>query len=90
MIQQYKVVAANGDITELVVWLVPNPVWPSQHSYKYRAAYVVNGKRVVGFYNERDKGDHVHIGGKESPYTFTMPDQLGEDFIAAIDEYRRK
>ena len=50
---------------------------------------MVNGRRVVGFDNERGKGDHMHIDGKEVAYVFTTPDRLVEDFIAAIDAFRR-
>jgi len=46
--------------------------------------YVVNGERVVGFDNERGKGDHCHLDGKERPYRFTTVEQLVEDFIAAV------
>ncbi|MBI2740210.1 MAG: hypothetical protein HYX38_27145 [Rhodospirillales bacterium] len=75
---------------ELVVWRVLAPVPPSQHGFKYRAAYVVNGERIVGFDNERGKGDHMHGGGEEKPYTFTTADQLVEDFTAAVDAARRR
>ncbi len=54
------------------------------HGYKYSAVYVVNGVRVVGFDNERGKGDHCHIEGKEKPYAFKSVEQLIEDFIAAV------
>ena len=40
--------------------------------------------RVVGFENERGKGDHCHLDGQEFPYTFAGVEQLVEDFIAAI------
>jgi len=36
---------------------VPEPVPPTEHGYKYSAVYVVNGVRVVGFDNERGKGE---------------------------------
>ncbi len=45
---------------------------------------MVKGVRVVGFDNERGKGDHSHLDGIEVPYTFTGVDQLIEDFIAAV------
>ena len=61
---------------------------PSTHGYKYRAAYVVGGERVIGFDNERGKGDHCHIDGHEADYTFNGPEHLVEDFIAAIDARR--
>ena len=57
---------------------------PAKHAYKYRAVYVANGERVVGFDNERGKGDHCHLDGKERPYRFTTVEQLVEDFIAAV------
>jgi hypothetical protein len=50
----------------------------------YRAVYVLDGQRIVGFDNERGKGDHCHLDGKEVPYNFTSVEQLVEDFIAAV------
>ena len=48
----------------------------------------MNGVRVVGFDNERGKGDHCHIKGKERPYVFSSIEQLIEDFIAAVEAAR--
>ncbi len=59
---------------------------PAKHAFKYRAVDVVNGERVVGFDNERGKGDHCHLDGKERPYCFTTVEQLVEDFVAAVAE----
>ncbi len=75
---------------ELIAWRVPSPVSPSRHDFKYRAAYVVGGERIVGFDNERGKGDHMHVGNRERPYVFTTVEQLVEDFIAAVDAVRRQ
>jgi len=47
-----------GGFAEVVIWQVPQPVPPCAHSFKYRLVYIVNGFRVVGFDNERGKGDH--------------------------------
>lgn len=69
---------------ELVVWQVPTPVPPTEHGFKYRAVSTKDGVRMVGFDNERGKGDHCHLDGQEMPYTFTGVDQLVEDFIAAV------
>ena len=90
LITRSKTILAKGEIVELVVWRVPTPVPPSLHPFKYRAAYIVAGARVVGFDNERGKGDHMHVDGRELPYTFTTVDRLVEDFIAAVDAARRK
>lgn len=50
-----KLVYADGAIREEVIWRVPAPVPPSQHGYKYRLVYVVQGRRVIGFDNERGR-----------------------------------
>jgi len=84
----FKSITPEGGVIELVVWRVPQPVAPSMHDYKYRAVYAVSGVRVVGFDNERGKGDHCHLDGRELPYTFTTVERLVEDFIAAVDAAR--
>jgi len=84
LITRFKDITAEGAILELVIWKVPEPVPPTDHGYKYRAVYVVDGIRIVGFDNERGKGDHCHLDDKEVPYTFQGVDQLIEDFIAAV------
>ena len=89
LITHFKDVTPEGDVIELIIWKVPTPVPPSTHGYKYRAAYVVGGERVIGFDNERGKGDHCHIDGHEADYTFNGPKHLVEDFIAAIDAKRK-
>jgi hypothetical protein len=90
LITRFKEVTAEGDIIEFVVWRVPSPVDPSRHLYKYRAVYIVDGKRVVGFDNERGKGDHKHIRGRESAYAFSTVETMIEDFIAEVDAIRRR
>jgi len=69
---------------EIVIWQLPEPVPPSGHSYKYRLAYVVEGKRLVGYDNERGKGDHKHLNEHEAPYRFVNPQQLMADFMADV------
>ena len=78
----------DGGVIELVVWKVPTPVPPTAHGYKYRAVYSLGGERIVGFDNERGKGDHCHLDGKQLPYAFVGVDQLVEDFIAAVSARR--
>lgn len=76
----------NGTV-HAVVWKVPEPVSPSEHPFKYRLAYVVKGERVIGYDNERGKGDHKHINGKEMNYSFTGVDQLVLDFLQDIERW---
>lgn len=73
--------AYGNGFVEIVVWRVPQPVPPSEHPYKYRLAYVVDGKRIVGYDNEQGKGDHRHLGKRELPYRFVNPRQLVADFM---------
>jgi hypothetical protein len=75
---------ASGGIMEIKVWRVPDPVRPSEHAYKYSLFYGRPGLRLVGFDNERGKGDHLHIAGVERPYSFTDLDQLLVDFFAEV------
>lgn len=89
LITRCKSVAEDGGVMELVVWRVPRPVPPTEHGCKYRAVCAVEGVRVVGFDNERSKGDHCHLHGRELPCTFTAVDALVEDFIGAVDAARR-
>jgi hypothetical protein len=90
LITRFKNVNPDGSILELVVWRVPEPVPPTEHGYKYRAVYIQQGLRVVGFDNERGKGDHCHLDGQELPYRFVSVEQLVEDFIAAVSSRRSK
>jgi hypothetical protein len=90
LITRFKNITADGGVIELVVWRVPAPVPPTAHGFKYRAAYVVGGVRVVGFDNERGKGDHCHTDGVEQPYVFVSVEQLIEDFIAAVSARRNE
>ena len=46
------------------------------------------GERIVGFDNERGKGDHGHLDGQERPYAFVSLAQLLEDFIREVDRRR--
>ena len=84
LITRFKDTTSDGAILEVVIWKVPAPVPLTEHGYKYRAVYVVDGVRVVGCDNERGKRDHCHLDGMETPYTFKGVDQLIEDFIAAV------
>lgn len=88
LIHSFRDVTPEGAIIEMVVWRTPEPVPPTTHGFKYRLVYVVDGVRVVCFDNERGKGDHCHLDGKQEPYTFVTVDQLIEDFIAAVEPRR--
>lgn len=88
LITRFKDLSPSGDIIEMLVWHVPEPVPPSSHRYKYGLVYIVGGKRVIGFDNERGKGDHWHLDGHECPYAFAGIDQLVEDFLTEVEKWK--
>ena len=56
--------------------------------YKYRLFYGYPGQRLVGYGNERGKGDHRHMDNQEMLYPFTTPEKLIDDFLGDIDKLR--
>jgi Family of unknown function (DUF6516) len=79
---------AHGGIVEMVVWRVPEPVPASQHRFKYRLVFVRDGIRVVGYDNERGKGDHKHLGGRERAYRFVDVETLLRDFLSDVEKLK--
>jgi hypothetical protein len=79
----------DGAISEIRLWLLPEPVRGSQHAFKYSLFYGRPGERVVGYDNEQGKGDHSHYRDYEEPYTFTSPEQLMADFLADVKNARQ-
>ena len=79
----------DGAFTEIKIWNVPSPVPPAEHRLKYSCVYIVNGQRIVGYDNERGKGDHRHIRGVETPYTFLTLQRLLDDFTSDVEKVRK-
>lgn len=80
----------DGSIVEMVIWRVPKEIVGSPHPFKYRLYFGKGGKRIVGYDNERGKGDHRHVEGRELPYRFTSPERLMADFVADIEDVRKR
>ncbi len=78
----------DGAIAELTIWQVPEPVPGSAHGLKYSLFYGYPGRRLVGYDNERGKGDHRHIDGREEPFAFTTVEVLIADFVADVRKFR--
>lgn len=76
---------AQGRV-EAVVWAVPLSIRPSVHGFKYRLVYIVDGIRVVGYDNERGKGDHKHLGEIKIPYVWIDVPTLLADFMKDVEE----
>ena len=72
-------------------WLakaLPEPVLGSTHALKYSLYYGPAGQRLVGYDNERGKGDHRHYGDREERYEFTTVEQLVADFENDVTNLR--
>ena len=68
----------------MVIWQLPAPDADRPHGIKYRLYYGRDDQRLVGYDNERGKGDHKHIGELEYPYEFSTIEQLIADFMADL------
>src|SRR5260363_940 len=73
----------------MVIWRIPEPVQGSSHHYKYRLFYGRGGKRIVGYDNERPKGDHRHIEGQGEHVQFNTLDTLIEEFWRRLKRGRK-
>ncbi len=80
----------DGTRVEMVIWRVPQPVEGCTHGYKYRLYFGREGARIVGYDNERPKGDHRHLGRREMRYVFTSVEQLVADFLSDVEQWRAR
>jgi hypothetical protein len=90
MVYRTKRVLSDDAILEMVIWRLPNPVPGSTHAYKYRLYFGKGGLRLVGYDNERGKGDHRHFGRSDLPYSFISPEQLVQDFLEDVRRWRER
>ena len=84
-----RLVLSQRAFVEIVIWRLPAPSRGSEHGFKYRLAYVANGRCVLRFDNEAGKGDHMHVEEVEIPYAFTNLQMLQADFWRAVSKRRR-
>ena len=84
-----RVVYPDRGLVEMVVWRLPEPAPPSRHRFKYRLAYIASGKRVLGYDNERGKGDHRHDGDREESIAFSSIGDLLARFLSEVEAMRR-
>ena len=76
---------ADGAILEMVVWRLPHTDHERPHGFKYSLYYGKNGKRLIGYDNERGKGDHRHLGAIQENYEFL---QKNQDFQKTFLPYK--
>jgi hypothetical protein len=87
MLNERRIVSENA-FAEIVVWRLSSPVSGSHHGFRYRLAFVVDGRCVLRYDNETGKGDHKHVGEDEIPYFFTTSQTLLNDFWNDVDKWR--
>ena len=85
-----RIVYSESSFAELILWRVPKPLAGSNHGFKYRLAYVVDGECVLRFDNEAGKGDHRHFGGEKGHYAFSTPKKLIVDFQRDIARWNNE
>jgi uncharacterized protein DUF6516 len=78
----------DGATLEIKIYQVPAPVPGSTHRLKYSLFYGKDGRRLVGYDNERPKGDHRHYRGVEEVYKFSTVEQLVADFMKDVAAVR--
>ncbi len=83
-----KAVLPDGAIVEMTIWQLPMTSSERAHGLKYSLFYGRNGQRVIGYDNERGKGDHRHVDGVESRYKFESAERLVEDFLADVERVK--
>ena len=83
-----KALLPDGTIVEMVIWQLPSASPERLHGLKYRLFYGRDGQRMVGYDNERGKGDHKHIMDVQKRYKFTTVDKLVADFLADIERIK--
>lgn len=85
LLARTKEMRDDGSIVEIVVWELPHPIPPCKHRFKYRLFYGRPGQPWVRYDNERGKGDHRHVDGKEHRYEFESVERLLADFEAEVN-----
>ena len=77
----------DGAIVEVVIWELTEPLPPCAHNFKYRLYFGTPDAARVRYDNERGKGDHKHLGMRETPYVFTSLETLLDDFERDIEDW---
>ncbi len=80
LIYHDKGLMPDGSIVEMTIWRLPESEPERPHGLKYSLYFGKDGERLVGYDNERGKGDHRHILGVETLYRFVSIERLIADF----------
>lgn len=89
LIHDEKLIFDDEHILQMRIHKVKNRVLGSNHDLKYSLFYGNSSGRLLAYDNERGKGDHIHIGSQELPYTFTTVEALVSDFLNGVKSLRQ-
>ena len=80
LILDRKLLLDDGRIIQIRVWRLPEGDAERPHGLKYSLFFGRAGERIIGYDNEKGKGDHRHYRSQEEPYRFSSLEQLIRDF----------
>lgn len=84
LLHKEKLIFPDQAIMEGVIWQLPEKTGERPHGLKYSLYYGKGGVRIIGYDNERGKGDHRHYRDYEEPYSFTSVERLIADFFEDV------
>ena len=85
-----KAVLPDGCVVEMTIWQLPQATLERPHGLKYSLFYGRGGQRIVGYDNERGKGDHKHLLDVETRYRFVSEKKMVADFLADIERMKNE
>jgi hypothetical protein len=85
-----KALLPDGAVVEMTIWQLPRATVERPHGLKYSLFYGHVGQRVVGYDNERGKGDHKHLGTRELRYKFESVEKLITDFLDDVERMKNE
>ncbi len=85
LILDRKLLLDDGRIIQIRVWRLPEVDAERPHGLKYSLFFGRAGKRIIGYDNEKGKGDHRHYRSREEPYRFSSLEQLIRDFEKDVE-----
>ena len=85
LILDRKLLLDDGRIIQIRVWRLPEVDAERPHGLKYSLFFGRAGERIIGYDNEKGKGDHRHYRSREEPYRFSSLEQLIRDFEKDVE-----
>jgi hypothetical protein len=90
LLRRHRQELEDGTIIDIVLWRLHETRATLRTPLQVPSDLRTRGNTVrLGYDNERGKGDHCHIGGREEPSRFKSPVQLIDDFLAHIERSRK-